>query len=175
MTLGSGEVWPHRHLLITERLKTRRDLLGLTQKQVVGRLAKLGVQTTNRTLSNLEHGAGVDVARLPELAIALECTVTYLMGLTQSPHHWNPDPVTDAPPLPFRPSNESKVSSYGAPAPPLDRTSTETSSAVMVNGDYRPENVHRTDRMNGSCLILGLEVPDRHVQVGGSTDSDTDA
>jgi transcriptional regulator with XRE-family HTH domain len=91
MKHSSAGAWPARHLLLTQRLRDRRAELGLTQQQVVGRLARCGVRTTNRALSGLEHGAGVDVAKLPELAIALDCTVTYLIGLTDDPHRWEPD------------------------------------------------------------------------------------
>lgn len=91
MSIGSGESWSGRQLLITQRLRDRRADLGLTQKQVVTRLARCGVRTTNRALSSLEHGAGVDVAKLPELAAALDCTVTYLVGLTNDPQCWEPD------------------------------------------------------------------------------------
>lgn len=91
MDLGIGENWPGRQLLITQRLRARRAELGLTQKQVVTRLARCGVRTTNRALSSLEHGAGLDVAKLPELAAALDCTITFLVGLTDDPHRWEPD------------------------------------------------------------------------------------
>jgi transcriptional regulator with XRE-family HTH domain len=83
--------WIARHLMIPQRLRHRRDELGLTQKQVVNRLARIGVATTNRALSSLEHGGGLDVAKLPELAQVLECTVTYLLGLTDDPRRWEPD------------------------------------------------------------------------------------
>lgn len=86
--------WHNRQLLITQRLRHRRADLQLTQKQVVTRLARLGVRTTNRALSSLEHGAGIDIAKLPELALALDCTVTYLIGLTDEPHQWEPDAVS---------------------------------------------------------------------------------
>ena len=49
------------------------------------RLDALGVSASNRTLSAMEHGQGVDVGRLPELAVALDCSVTYLLGLTEEP------------------------------------------------------------------------------------------
>jgi transcriptional regulator with XRE-family HTH domain len=95
-----GRAWTGRQLLITQRLRERRSELGLTQKQVVTRLGRVGVHTTNRALSSLEHGTGLDVAKLPELASALDCTVTYLVGLTDDPHRWEPDQrvidVTDA-------------------------------------------------------------------------------
>jgi transcriptional regulator with XRE-family HTH domain len=80
-----------RHLIVTHRLRARRVELGLTQKQVVSRLARRGIRTTNKTLSSFEHGAGVDIVRLPELASALDCTVTYLLGLTEDPLAWEPD------------------------------------------------------------------------------------
>jgi transcriptional regulator with XRE-family HTH domain len=86
-----GRAWTARQLLITQRLRERRSELGLTQKQVVTRLGRVGVHTTNRALSSLEHGTGLDVAKLPELASALDCTVTYLVGLTDDPHRWEPD------------------------------------------------------------------------------------
>lgn len=93
MTFASDVDVSTRHLLITQRLRQRRDDLGLTQKQVVTRLGRCGLHTTNRALSSLEHGTGLDVAKLPELATALDCTVTYLIGLTDDPHRWEPDDV----------------------------------------------------------------------------------
>jgi transcriptional regulator with XRE-family HTH domain len=91
------EAWTGRQLLITQRLRHRRIELGLTQKQVVTRLGRAGLHTTNRAVSSLEHGAGVDVAKLPELASVLDCTITYLVGLTDDPHSWAPDPETTTP------------------------------------------------------------------------------
>ncbi|MEP6648965.1 MAG: hypothetical protein ABJA74_03515 [Lapillicoccus sp.] len=79
-----------RHLLVSQRLRERRRALGLTQKQVISRLARLGVVSTNKALSSLEHGSGLDVAKLPELAVALDCSVTWLLGLTDDPHSWEP-------------------------------------------------------------------------------------
>ena len=84
------ELGTHRHLLISERLRLRRRELGLTQKEVVARLRRMGVVTTNKALSSLEHGSGLDVAKLPELAEALDCSVTWLLGLTDDPHSWEP-------------------------------------------------------------------------------------
>jgi transcriptional regulator with XRE-family HTH domain len=95
--------WTGRHLLVTQRLRHRRDELGLTQKQVVTRLARLGVMTTNRALSSLEHGAGLDIAKLPELAHVLDCTVTYLIGLTDDPQSWLPERDTAEPQQPQQP------------------------------------------------------------------------
>jgi hypothetical protein len=89
--LGYDELGAHRHLVVSERLRLRRRTLGLTQKEVVARLRRLGVTTTNKSLSSLEHGAGLDVGKLPELARALDCTLTYLVGLTDDPERWEPD------------------------------------------------------------------------------------
>lgn len=85
------ELGAHRHLLISERLRLRRRELGLTQKEVVARLRRMGVLTTNKALSSLEHGAGLDVCKLPEIARALDCSLTYLVGLTDDPRSWEPD------------------------------------------------------------------------------------
>ena len=85
------ELGTHRHLVISERLRGRRRELGLTQKEVVARLRRIGVATSNKALSSLEHGAGLDVCKLPELARALDCTLTYLVGLNDDPASWEPD------------------------------------------------------------------------------------
>lgn len=85
------ELGARRHHLISERLRDRRRALGLTQKEVVARLRRIGVATSAKALSALEHGAGLDVAKLPEIARALECSLTYLVGLTDDPHSWEPD------------------------------------------------------------------------------------
>ena len=90
--LSYDELGAHRHLLISERLRQRRRELGLTQKEVVARLRRIGVVTTNKALSSLEHGSGLDVCKLPEIARALDCSLTYLVGLTDDPAGWEPDP-----------------------------------------------------------------------------------
>ena len=82
-----------RHWVCAQRLRERRLALGLTQREVVGRLERRGNQTTNRALSAMENGRGLDLGMLPELAEALGCTVTYLLGLTANPHAWQPDGV----------------------------------------------------------------------------------
>ena len=58
---------------------------------MVARLRRIGVVTTNKALSSLEHGAGLDVCKLPEIARALDCSLTYLVGLTDDPKRWEPD------------------------------------------------------------------------------------
>lgn len=121
------ELGARRHHLISERLRERRRTLGLTQKEVVARLRRIGVATTAKALSALEHGAGLDVAKLPEIARALECSLTYLVGLTDDPRSWEPDfehwpgrrPGGATP----RPSvrEAPRVAPAGPPHPPPDR------------------------------------------------------
>ncbi len=126
-----------RHLLITQRLRQRRDDLGLTQKQIVTRLARCGLQTTNRVLSSLEHGSGLDVAKLPELAIALDCTVTYLLGLTDDPHSWSPAgppaQAGSAPPLAARQTSAPAAAPIGDAA------------RSLILGDVFPERPRRRE------------------------------
>jgi transcriptional regulator with XRE-family HTH domain len=113
--LTYDELGAHRHLLISERLRQRRRELGLTQKEVVARLRRIGVVTTNKALSSLEHGAGLDVCKLPEIARALDCSLTYLVGLTDDPDSWEPDTRS----WPGRPSpREVPRPREARPAPP---------------------------------------------------------
>jgi transcriptional regulator with XRE-family HTH domain len=132
-----------RHLLITQRLRQRRDDLGLTQKQVVTRLGRCGLRTTNRALSSLEHGTGLDVAKLPGLAAALECTITYLVGLTDDPHRWSPDEDLTVPP---------RASATTPVAPPRQ--------PIVSAAPTLP-----TLPARGSSLILGMDVPERRLGI----------
>ena len=136
---GQQGSWTGRQLMITLRLRERRSELGLTQQQVVTRLARVGVRTTNRALSSLEHGTGVDAAKLPELAMVLDCTVTYLFGLTDDPHQWVPDQgrLVD---MTERPPARRGTQSPGSGQPQQERPS----------------------------WILGAEVPDRGYRLGTS-------
>lgn len=123
---------PLRQHLITQRLRQRRVDLGLTQRQVVERLARHGLRTTNRTLSSVEHGAGLDVAKLPALAAALDCTITYLVGLTDDPQRWEPDERADAP----------------APA------GAEPAARSLILGGDIPERTSRLSRLGGDTTSL---------------------
>jgi len=80
-----------RHWVCAQRLRERRRALGLTQREVVARLACRGNTTTNRALSDMENGRGLDLGLLPELAESLTCSVTYLLGLTEDPEDWRPE------------------------------------------------------------------------------------
>lgn len=145
MTIASAVDIQGRHLLITQRLRQRRDDLGLTQKQVVTRLGRCGLRTTNRALSSLEHGTGLDVAKLPELAAALDCTVTYLVGLTDNPHRWDPDDEVVVPP---------RASSVGAPL--------QSSAPPAASGERVRQPVNGSaGAAPAASLILGDAIPDR--------------
>lgn len=79
-----------RHWVCAQRLRERRLALGITQRQVVALLQSRGNKTTDRGLSAMENGRGLDLGLLPDLAESLCCTVTYLLGLTEDPHSWLP-------------------------------------------------------------------------------------
>ena len=125
------ELGAHRHLLISERLRMRRRELGLTQKEVVARLRRIGVLTTNKALSSLEHGAGLDVCKLPEIARALDCSLTYLVGLTEDPQRWEPDgigwPTSETAP----PGSTPGSTPAPAPTPPRPRTPSPTAPPIL--------------------------------------------
>ena len=80
-----------RHWTCAQRMRARRRELKLTQMDVAARLCSHGTEMTNRTLSAMENGRGLDLGWLPELAAVLDCTVSYLLGLTDDPHAWAPD------------------------------------------------------------------------------------
>jgi transcriptional regulator with XRE-family HTH domain len=86
-----------RHWTCARRLRERRTELGLTQVEIAETLRRGGSELGNRTLSAMEHGQALDLGWLPELAAALDCTTTYLLGLTADPHSWRPDPVRTDP------------------------------------------------------------------------------
>lgn len=88
-----------RHWVCAQRLRERRLALGLTQREVVARLQLRGNPTTNRTLSAMENGRGLDLGLLPDLAVSLGCTTTYLLGLTCEPSAWQPDGLTEPVPV----------------------------------------------------------------------------
>jgi transcriptional regulator with XRE-family HTH domain len=80
-----------RRWICAQRLRERRLALGLTQREVADRLRAQGGATTNRALSAMENGRGLDLGLLPELALSLACSITYLLGLSSDPADWRPD------------------------------------------------------------------------------------
>jgi transcriptional regulator with XRE-family HTH domain len=91
VTVAGYQNVAQRNLSCAIRIKERRRELGLTQAEVVERVAGYGSRLSNQALSAIENGRRLAVGRLPDLAGALDCTVTYLIGLTADPHRWQPD------------------------------------------------------------------------------------
>jgi transcriptional regulator with XRE-family HTH domain len=115
-----------RHWTCGRRLRERRHALGLTQSEVVGRLDG-SAELTNRSISSWENGRGLDFGWLPELAAALDCTITYLLGLTDDPHRWQPDADVSAATTPpaVPPANDVSIAT-----PPREHVSTAASSSA---------------------------------------------
>jgi DNA-binding XRE family transcriptional regulator len=84
-----------RNLTCAIRIRERRRQLGLTQAEVVERVNDQGSRLSNQALSAIENGRRLAVGRLPDLASALECTVSYLLGLTADPDRWLPDDLPE--------------------------------------------------------------------------------
>jgi transcriptional regulator with XRE-family HTH domain len=89
--VAGNQTVAQRNLACAIRIRERRRELGLTQAEVVGRVSRPGSRLSNQALSAIENGRRLDVGRLPDLALALDCTVTYLIGLTADPQRWRPD------------------------------------------------------------------------------------
>jgi transcriptional regulator with XRE-family HTH domain len=89
MVSATREAATQRHWTCGRRLRERRHALGLTQAELVDRLGG-GPAITNRSISTWENGRGLDFGWLPELAVALDCSVTYLLGMTDDPRRWEP-------------------------------------------------------------------------------------
>jgi transcriptional regulator with XRE-family HTH domain len=114
-----------RHWVFVRRLRARRRELGLTQAEVAALAGRRGVALTNRALSAMENGRGVELGRLPDLAAALDCTITYLLGLSDDPARWAPDrpdparaadPPTADPPTAGAPVGDRIAAGLGSPA-----------------------------------------------------------
>lgn len=104
-----------RNLTCAIRIRERRRELGLTQAEVVERVARYGSRLSNQALSAIENGRRLAVGRLPDLAEALDCTITYLIGLTADPRSWQPDKASV--PAPSTPSSRPAWAGPGAPGP----------------------------------------------------------
>jgi transcriptional regulator with XRE-family HTH domain len=91
MVLATRETATQRHWTCGRRLRERRHALGLTQAELVDRLGG-DPAITNRSISTWENGRGLDFGWLPELSVALDCSVTYLLGMTDDPQRWEPAP-----------------------------------------------------------------------------------
>jgi DNA-binding XRE family transcriptional regulator len=93
VTVAGYQTVAQQNLTCAIRIRERRRQLGLTQAEVTGRVSRHGSRLSSQALSAIENGRRLAVGRLPDLAAALECTVSYLLGLTADPHRWEPDDV----------------------------------------------------------------------------------
>jgi transcriptional regulator with XRE-family HTH domain len=91
VTMAGYQTVSQRNLTCAVRIRERRRQLGLTQAEVVDRVNGYGSRLSSQALSAIENGRRLPVGRLPDLATALECTVSYLLGLTADPDRWEPD------------------------------------------------------------------------------------
>jgi transcriptional regulator with XRE-family HTH domain len=127
--MPGSETVAQRNLTCATRIRERRRQLGLTQAELGQRVSQHGSRLSVQTVSAIENGRRLAVGRLPDLAAALQCTVSYLLGLTADPDRWAPDdigppsPATPAP-LPARPRHGWILGpDLPDPAPPLGRSS----------------------------------------------------
>jgi transcriptional regulator with XRE-family HTH domain len=125
VTVAGYQDVAQRNLTCAIRIAERRRELGLTQAEVVARVARHGSRLSNQALSAVENGRRLAVGRLPDLAEALDCTVTYLLGLTADPRSWSPDqpPRPPAPPEAAPPPAQTEGEPVPAPAPASSRRS----------------------------------------------------
>jgi transcriptional regulator with XRE-family HTH domain len=91
VTVSGYQTVAQQNLTCAIRIRERRRQLGLTQAEVVERVSGHGSHLSSQALSAIENGRRLAVGRLPGLATALECTVSYLLGLTADPGRWAPD------------------------------------------------------------------------------------
>lgn len=135
-----------RNLTCAIRIKDRRRELGLTQAEVVDRVARYGSRLSNQALSAIENGRRLAVGRLPDLAEALDCTVTYLIGLTADPHRWQPD----------LPQPRQSTAGPTGPSAPLENAAPPG-----------PPGAPGTAASSHRSWILGPDVPDMSGELRG--------
>jgi transcriptional regulator with XRE-family HTH domain len=130
VTVAGYQNVAQRNLTCAIRIKERRRELGLTQAEVVERVARYGSRLSNQALSAIENGRRLAVGRLPDLAEALDCTVTYLIGLTADPHRWQPDL-----PQPRQPTEVPSESTAQPAAPGAPGTSARSHRSWILGPD----------------------------------------
>jgi transcriptional regulator with XRE-family HTH domain len=144
VTVAGYQNVAQRNLTCAIRIAERRRELGLTQAEVVARVARHGSRLSNQALSAVENGRRLAVGRLPDLAEALDCTVTYLLGLTADPRSWSPDQPPRPPALAEAETEPAPAEAEPAPA------EAEPAAATPVPA---PASSRRS-------WILGPDVPD---------------
>jgi transcriptional regulator with XRE-family HTH domain len=142
MASATREAATQRHWTCGRRLRERRHALGLTQAELVNRLGG-GPAITNRSISTWENGRGLDFGWLPELAVALDCSVTYLLGMTDDPRRW--EPAADSP-------DDKTVAKPATPAPAVSALPAAMEPAPPTRG--RPP-IEPTSSASQCNWILG--------------------
>ena len=139
---------PQQNLTCAIRIRERRRQLGLTQADVVGRVGRHGSRLSNQALSAIENGRRLAVGRLPDLAAALECTVTYLLGLTADPGRWEPDDAAPQTAAPQTAAPQTAATQTAAPHAAVPHTAAREAAEAAQAAAPR------------HSWILGPDVPD---------------
>jgi transcriptional regulator with XRE-family HTH domain len=148
VTVAGYQTVAQRNLTCAIRIRERRRELGLTQAEVVDRVSQHGSRLSNQALSAIENGRRLAVGRLPDLADALGCTVTYLLGLTDDPGSWQPDtPRAPSEQAPSQQAPSQQAPSQQAPA---------RQAPARTRGPAARDPGHSSRR----SWILGPDVPD---------------
>ena len=92
MALSARDFGRDRHYVIGRRIAERRQELGLSQTGLAQLLQeRTGLIYTGVSIGNMEAGKQLDPAKVMALAIALDCSLTYIHGWTDDPQKWEPD------------------------------------------------------------------------------------
>jgi transcriptional regulator with XRE-family HTH domain len=109
-----------RNLTCAIRIRERRRQLGLTQAELGERVSGHSSRLSVQTLSAIENGRRLTVGHLPDLATALQCTVSYLLGLTADPDRWTPDDPAPLAPAAAPVRRPEPAATARHPTPPPD-------------------------------------------------------
>ena len=154
VTMAAYQTVAQRNLTCAIRIRERRRQLGLTQAELVDRVNGYGSRLSSQALSAIENGRRLAVGRLPDLAAALQCTVSYLLGLTADPDRWEPDdagpapsaqperPRHDPPQQPSRTAPSRPAPSRTAPPARAPRPATAGSSGPTCRTPPLPHGGH---------------------------------
>ena len=144
-----------RNLTCAIRIRERRRQVGLTQTELVDLVNEHGSRLSSQGLSAIENGRRLAVGRLPDLAAALQCTVSYLLGLTADPYRWEPDDAS-APALISRAAPPAAASRAAPPVP-----ASRTAGPVSTPAGQAPANgAANQGAFPRHGWILGPDVPD---------------
>lgn len=93
---------------LADAIAQRRADLGLKQSEVAERMIAFGVPVSMQTISAWEYGRPrIASHQVVALAASLECTTTFLLGLTEKHDKWTPDASLEE--LATRVSRDGKV------------------------------------------------------------------